>query len=175
MNVKQKSFDRFVFVSLCCRKRLCVGRFVIVFMLQKKVVCWQVCNCFFMLQKKVVCWQVCNCGFVLQKMVVCWQVCNCGFVLQGKGCVLVFFIYLAIKQTVLLYLVTLLGIFTSFWFQNSVPVLKQYFICQYKNSITFFDFWCFNTSFSNISAISWRPVLVVEEAGENHRPRASNW
>jgi hypothetical protein len=33
------------------------------------------------------------------------------------------------------------------------------------------DFWCFNATFSNISAISWRPVLVVEEAevpGENH-------
>ena len=29
-----------------------------------------------------------------------------------------------------------------------------------------FDFWCFNATFSNISAISWRPVLVVEEAGE---------
>ena len=23
-----------------------------------------------------------------------------------------------------------------------------------------FDFWCFNATFSNISAISWRPVLV---------------
>ena len=36
----------------------------------------------------------------------------------------------------------------------------------------------FNATFSNISAISWQPVLVVEEAGgpaENHRPRASNW
>jgi hypothetical protein len=35
------------------------------------------------------------------------------------------------------------------------------------------DFWCFNATFSNISAISWRPVLVMEEAGvpeENHRP-----
>jgi hypothetical protein len=30
-----------------------------------------------------------------------------------------------------------------------------------------FDFWCFNATFSNISAMSWRPVLVVEEAGEN--------
>jgi hypothetical protein len=29
------------------------------------------------------------------------------------------------------------------------------------------DFWCFNATFSNISAISWRPVLVVEEAGVN--------
>ena len=36
----------------------------------------------------------------------------------------------------------------------------------------------FNATFSNISAISWRPVLVVEEAGvpgDNHRPCASNW
>ena len=35
-----------------------------------------------------------------------------------------------------------------------------------------------SATFSNISAISWRPVLVVEEAGvpgENHRPWASNW
>ena len=41
-----------------------------------------------------------------------------------------------------------------------------------------FDFWCFNATFSNISAISWRPALVVKEAGvpgENHRPWASNW
>jgi hypothetical protein len=41
-----------------------------------------------------------------------------------------------------------------------------------------FDFWCFSATFSNISAISWRPVLVLEEAkvpGENHRPWASNW
>jgi hypothetical protein len=33
----------------------------------------------------------------------------------------------------------------------------------------------FNATFNNISAISWRPVLVVEEAGENHRLWASNW
>ena len=35
----------------------------------------------------------------------------------------------------------------------------------------------FNATFSNISAISWRPVLVLEEAGvpgENHRPWVSN-
>ena len=25
----------------------------------------------------------------------------------------------------------------------------------------FFDFWCFNVTFSNISVISWRPVLVL--------------
>jgi hypothetical protein len=35
----------------------------------------------------------------------------------------------------------------------------------------------FKATFSNISAIPWRPVLVVEEAGvpgENHRPSANN-
>jgi hypothetical protein len=34
----------------------------------------------------------------------------------------------------------------------------------------------FNATFSNISAISWRPVLLVEETGvpgENHRPWAT--
>jgi hypothetical protein len=36
----------------------------------------------------------------------------------------------------------------------------------------------FSTTFSNISAISWRPLSVVEEArvpGENHWSWASNW
>jgi hypothetical protein len=26
------------------------------------------------------------------------------------------------------------------------------------------DFWCFNATFSNISSISWRPFIVMEEA-----------
>jgi len=41
-----------------------------------------------------------------------------------------------------------------------------------------FYIWCFNATYNNISAMSWRPVLVVEEArvaGENHRPWANNW
>ena len=36
----------------------------------------------------------------------------------------------------------------------------------------------FNATFNNISAISWRLVLLVEETavpGENHRPVASHW
>ena len=33
----------------------------------------------------------------------------------------------------------------------------------------------FNATFNNISAISWRSVLLVEETGENHRPAASHW
>ena len=39
-------------------------------------------------------------------------------------------------------------------------------------------FIVFNATFSNISAISWRPVLVVEEIGvpgETHRPWTNNW
>jgi hypothetical protein len=36
-------------------------------------------------------------------------------------------------------------------------------------------FVVFSATFSNISAISWRSALVVEEAGENHRPWASKW
>jgi hypothetical protein len=36
----------------------------------------------------------------------------------------------------------------------------------------------FNATFNNISVISWRSVLLVEETGvpvENHRPVASHW
>jgi hypothetical protein len=36
----------------------------------------------------------------------------------------------------------------------------------------------FNATFNNILVISWRSVLLVEEAGEpgeNHRPAASLW
>jgi hypothetical protein len=36
----------------------------------------------------------------------------------------------------------------------------------------------FNTTFNNISVISWQSVLLVEETGgpgENHKPVASHW
>jgi len=36
-------------------------------------------------------------------------------------------------------------------------------------------FCVFNATFSNISTISWLPVFVVEEAGENHQPWVNNW
>jgi hypothetical protein len=53
-----------------------------------------------------------------------------------------------------------------FWIhvQGQVTIIAE-------NDFDLIDFWCFNATFSNISAISWRPVLVVEEAGvpgENH-------
>jgi hypothetical protein len=37
-----------------------------------------------------------------------------------------------------------------------------------------FDFWCFNATFNNISAIVMATILVVEKAGENHRPWAAS-
>jgi len=39
-------------------------------------------------------------------------------------------------------------------------------------------FRVFNATFNNISAISWRSVLLVEQTGvpgENHQPVASHW
>ena len=39
-------------------------------------------------------------------------------------------------------------------------------------------FMVFNATFHNISVISWRSILLVEETGvlwENHRPAASHW
>jgi hypothetical protein len=60
--------------------------------------------------------------------------------------------------------------------------------CTYIVDIDYFDAsfviiiqgpgWVFNATFSNISAISWRQVLVVEQAGvsgEIRRPWARNW
>ena len=38
-----------------------------------------------------------------------------------------------------------------------------------------FGLWLFYATFSNISAISWRSVLLVEETGEKPRPVASDW
>jgi len=48
--------------------------------------------------------------------------------------------------------------------------ILSFLLCSWKE----FEFWCLTL----LSAISWRPVLVVEEAGvhwENHRLWASNW
>jgi hypothetical protein len=42
----------------------------------------------------------------------------------------------------------------------------------------FYGFMVFSAIFRNISVISWRSVLMVEEngvPGENHRPAASHW
>jgi hypothetical protein len=57
-----------------------------------------------------------------------------------------------------------------------LPASQIHFIHWYVFDLI--DYLVLNATFSNISAISWRPVLVVEEAGvpgENHRSWASNW
>jgi hypothetical protein len=36
------------------------------------------------------------------------------------------------------------------------------------------DVMVFNATFNNISVISWRSVLLVEETGENHGPVTSH-
>jgi hypothetical protein len=47
-----------------------------------------------------------------------------------------------------------------------VSIKKKYVFDNIINNFYFFFYFCcFNATFSNISAISWRPVLVVEEAG----------
>jgi hypothetical protein len=63
----------------------------------------------------------------------------------------------------------------------SKPVRKTSLIAYASNLSSFsdlIDFWSFNATFSNISTILWRPVLVAEEAGVtggNHPPWANNW
>ena len=57
-------------------------------------------------------------------------------------------------------------------------IIYIYRKCWHSDLDFWFDFLCFNATFSNFSAISWRPVLVMKEAGvpvENHRPWGSNW
>jgi len=50
--------------------------------------------------------------------------------------------------------------------------------CPFFDKYVLIDFLVLNATFSNISNISWRPVLMVEEAGvpgEDHRLWVSNW
>ena len=42
------------------------------------------------------------------------------------------------------------------------------------STIALVGFMMFNATFNNISAISWRSVLLVEETGENHQPASSH-
>jgi hypothetical protein len=63
----------------------------------------------------------------------------------------------------------------SLWMDWTIYGLTQYIIF-----ITVFVvcLMVFNTTFNNISVISWRSVLLVEEIREpeeNHRPVASHW
>jgi hypothetical protein len=67
--------------------------------------------------------------------------------------------------------------------QQTVDYIMKYHIFHHKMSqidslyINEIGFMVFNTTFNNISVISWQSVLLVEELGgprENHRPAASH-
>jgi hypothetical protein len=59
------------------------------------------------------------------------------------------------------------------WARMTLLVLSNFFVFAATPLWFDDDFWCFNATFSNISAILWRPVLVVEKVGENHWPWVS--
>jgi hypothetical protein len=55
-----------------------------------------------------------------------------------------------------------------------IPIYRNCVVADQCTTTIYFDLLCLTP----LSAISWRPVLVVEEAGVfvvNHRPWASNW
>jgi hypothetical protein len=55
-------------------------------------------------------------------------------------------------------------------------MVKFHVVCLHP-ALVWFDFMVFNATFNNISVISWRSVLLVEEIrvpGENHRLAASH-
>jgi len=60
-------------------------------------------------------------------------------------------------------------------FEKKYPLISIFI----TNDVCLFVCWMvFNTTFSNISVISWRSVLLLEETGgpiENHWPVASHW
>ena len=43
------------------------------------------------------------------------------------------------------------------------------------SKLAWIEVMVFNATFNNISVISWRSVLLVEETGENHQPVTSQW
>ena len=64
------------------------------------------------------------------------------------------------------------------FYGQAVHYLSYFYAEKRLNDFFVVDFFVLNATFSNISAISWRPVLVVEGAGvprEKHLPWASNW
>ena len=52
--------------------------------------------------------------------------------------------------------------------------LNQVYHNKVCNYMLRFRFMVFNVTFNNISVISWRSDLLMEETGENHRPVKSH-
>jgi hypothetical protein len=75
------------------------------------------------------------------------------------------------------------NILTAVLFIKRNKKMCKYFVLLRKGDNSFQGLWvkvrvkAFNATFNNISVISWRSVLLVEETpvpGENHRPTASH-
>jgi hypothetical protein len=54
---------------------------------------------------------------------------------------------------------------------NTLNQMYHNEVCSY---MLMFRLLVFSTTFNNISVISWRSDLLMEETGENHRPVASH-
>jgi hypothetical protein len=66
------------------------------------------------------------------------------------------------------------------WYDRQVSYKQHYILqlCDFEYICLIVCLIVFNATFNNISVISWRSVLLVEETGvpgENHWPVASHW
>ena len=57
---------------------------------------------------------------------------------------------------------------------STILCVKQTHIISSETGICLCLLMVLNATFNNISVISWRSVLLMEETGENHRPVASH-
>jgi hypothetical protein len=64
--------------------------------------------------------------------------------------------------------------FLSLWFYHDICFVSPFFFPSIY-LVLLFGFMVFNATFNNISVISWRSVLLVEETGENNRPATCHW
>jgi len=68
--------------------------------------------------------------------------------------------------------------FITLYYFNFVSAPTHNRICYHIQWLHFFGLMVFNATLNNISVISWRSVLLVEETGVlggNHRPGSSHW
>jgi hypothetical protein len=75
-------------------------------------------------------------------------------------------------------MVGLINIFRNVFWTNQIKLLQVYLILTVSRPTGWLvGFMVFNATFNNISVISWRSILLVEETGEpgeNHRPATSH-
>jgi hypothetical protein len=67
--------------------------------------------------------------------------------------------------------------FNDEWYHFDLGFLREILVNNLQMLALGFRVIVHNATFNNISAISWRPVLLVEETrvlGENHRPTSSH-